>query len=129
MADVLTYGTHGTTFGGNPVACAAGVAVCQEVIDKGLMKRAGEIGDYLKAQFEGLKTEFPELVKDVRGRGCMLGVELAQDGQPVVDKLQDMGYLVNCTHTTVLRFLPPFIVTRDQCDALVGALRQVFAGI
>ena len=126
MADVLTYGAHGTTFGGNPVACAAGVAVFQEVIDKGLMKRAGEIGEYLKAQFEGMKTEFPSLVKDVRGLGCMLGIELAQDGQPFVDKLQDMGYLVNCTHTTVLRFLPPFIVSKEQCDALVGALRLVF---
>jgi acetylornithine/N-succinyldiaminopimelate aminotransferase len=128
VADVLTYGTHGTTFGGNPVACAAGVAVFREVLDNGLMKRAGEIGEYLKSRFEVLKTEFPNLVKDVRGIGCMLGVELVQDGQPFVDKLQEKGYLVNCTHTTVLRFLPPFIVTKDQCDALVGALRQVFAG-
>jgi acetylornithine/N-succinyldiaminopimelate aminotransferase len=127
VADVLTYGTHGTTFGGNPVACAAGVAVFREVLDNGLMKKAGEIGDYLKSRFAALKTEFPALVKDVRGLGCMLGVELVQDGQPVVDRLQEKGYLVNCTHTTVLRFLPPFIVTKDQCDALVGALRQVFS--
>ena len=126
VADVLTYGTHGTTFGGNPVACAAGVAVFREVLDNGFMRKAGEIGEYLKSQFEVLKTEFPNLVKEVRGIGCMLGVELVQDGQPVVDKLQEKGYLVNCTHTTVLRFLPPFIVTREQCDALVGALRQVF---
>jgi acetylornithine/N-succinyldiaminopimelate aminotransferase len=125
VADVLTYGTHGTTFGGNPVACAAGVAVFREVIDNGFMKKAGEIGAYLKLQFEALKAEFPALVKDVRGMGCMLGVELVQDGQPVVDKLQAKGYLVNCTHVTVLRFLPPFIVTRDECDAVVGALRQV----
>jgi acetylornithine/N-succinyldiaminopimelate aminotransferase len=129
VADVLTYGAHGTTFGGNPVACAAGVAVCQEVIDNGLMQRAGEIGEYLKGQFQGLKAEFPRLVKDVRGLGCMLGIELVQDGQPVVDKLQDMGYLVNCTHITVLRFLPPFIVTEGECDALVGALRKALAGI
>ncbi len=125
VADVLTYGTHGTTFGGNPVACAAGVAVFQEVIDKGLMKRAGEIGGYLKSQFERLKSEFPALVKDVRGLGCMLGVELTQDAQPVVDLLQERGFLVNCTHATVLRFLPPFIVTREQCDALVQALKNI----
>ena len=125
VADVLTYGTHGTTFGGNPVACAAGVAVFQEVIDKGLMKRAGEIGGYLKTQFEGVKKEFPDLVKDVRGLGCMLGVELTQDGQPVVDQLQEQGFLVNCTHNTVLRFLPPFIITREECDALVKALTRI----
>jgi acetylornithine/N-succinyldiaminopimelate aminotransferase len=129
VADVLTYGAHGTTFGGNPVACAAGVAVCEEVIDKGLMKRAGEIGEYLKSQFHRLKAEFPTVVKEVRGLGCMLGIELTQDGQPVVDKLQEMGYLVNCTHMTVLRFLPPYIVTKEECDALVGALRQVLAGL
>jgi acetylornithine/succinyldiaminopimelate/putrescine aminotransferase len=127
VADVLTYGAHGTTFGGNPVACAAGVAVMHEVLDNGLMKKAGETGEYLKAQFGKLKTEFSTLVRDVRGYGCMLGIELSKDGQPVVDQLQEKGYLVNCTHTTVLRFLPPFIVTRDQCDALVGALRQVLA--
>lgn len=129
VADILTYGAHGTTFGGNPVACAAGVAVFREVLDNGLMKKAGEIGEYLISQFRILQTEFPALVKEVRGRGCMLGVELTQDAQPVVDTLQDMGYLVNCTHATVLRFLPPFIVTREQCDALAGALRQVFSKI
>jgi acetylornithine aminotransferase len=128
VADVLTYGTHGTTFGGNPVACAAGVAVMHEVLDNGLMKKAGEIGDYLKTQFARLKSEFPTLVQDVRGYGCMLGIELSKDGQPVVDQLQEKGFLVNCTHATVLRFLPPFIVTREQCDALVGTLRQVFTG-
>jgi len=127
VADVLTYGAHGTTFGGNPVACAAGVAVMHEVLENGLMKKAGEIGDYLKAQFSTLKSEFPVLVQDVRGYGCMLGIELSKDGQPVVDQLQERGFLVNCTHTTVLRFLPPFIVTRDQCDALIGALRQVLS--
>lgn len=129
VADVLTYGTHGTTFGGNPVACAAGVAVFHEVIDKGLMKQAEEIGGYLKSRFLELKNEFPELIKDVRGIGCMLGVELSQDGQPVVDQMQDQGFLVNCTHVTVLRFLPPYIVTREQCDSMVTALRGVLGGL
>jgi acetylornithine/N-succinyldiaminopimelate aminotransferase len=127
VADVLTYGTHGTTFGGNPVACAAGIAVFQEVIDKGLMSRAGEIGEYLKKQFLVLQKQFPALISDVRGIGCMLGIELTEDGQPVVDQLQDRGFLVNCTHVTVLRFLPPYIVTTEQCDALVAEMREVLA--
>jgi predicted acetylornithine/succinylornithine family transaminase len=127
VADVLTYGAHGTTFGGNPVACAAGVAVLHEVLDNGLMKKAGEIGDYLKTQFNKLKGDFPILVQDVRGFGCMLGIELSKDGQPIVDQLQEMGFLVNCTHTSVLRFLPPYIVTREHCDELLGAIRRVFA--
>ena len=127
VADVLTYGAHGTTFGGNPVACAAGVAVLTEIMDRGLMKKAGEIGEYLKGKFEILKQEFPGLVKEVRGRGCMLGIELTKDGQPIVDRLQEKGFLVNCTHVTVLRFLPPYIVSRENCDALVSALKDCLA--
>ena len=129
VSDVLTYGAHGTTFGGNPVACAAGVAVLHEVIDRGLMRKAGEIGDYLKNGFGKLKDEFPGLVKDVRGRGCMLGVELNKDGQPVVDRLQEKGFLVNCTHVTVLRFLPPYIVSQEHCDALVSAVKESLSEI
>jgi acetylornithine aminotransferase len=129
VADVLTYGAHGTTFGGNPVACSAGVAVLEEILDKGLMKQAGEIGGYLKKEFEALKEQFPTLIKEVRGHGCMLGVDLTQDGQPIVDKMQDRGYLVNCTHQTVLRFLPPYIITKEHCDSMVGELKDVLRGI
>jgi acetylornithine/N-succinyldiaminopimelate aminotransferase len=129
VADVLSYGMHGTTFGGNPVACAAGVAVLGEVLDNGLMEKAGETGEYLKKKFMGLQSKFPGLVKDVRGLGCMLGVELSQDGQPVVDQLQERGILVNCTHQTVLRFLPPYIVTQQHCDTLIDELGDVLKGL
>ena len=127
VADVLSYGAHGTTFGGNPVACAAGLAVLQEVIDNGLMKRAAEIVDYLKEGFLGLQKSFPALIKEVRGFGCMLGIELTREGQPIVDELQNRGFLVNCTNTSVLRFLPPYIVTREQCDSVIHELRHIFA--
>ena len=129
VADVLTYGAHGTTFGGNPVACSAGVAVLEEVLDKGLMNKAGETGDYLRKKFSELQVKFPALVKEVRGLGCMLGVELTQDGQPVVDILQERGILVNCTHQTVLRFLPPYIVTQQHCDTLLDELSDVLKGL
>ena len=129
VADVFTYGVHGTTFGGNPVACAAGVAVLEEVLQNGLMKKAGEVGQYLKGEFLKLQSVFPKLIREVRGIGCMLGIDLTRDGQPVVDELQNRGYLVNCTHNTVLRFLPPYIVTIDQCDEVVGSLRDVFGGL
>lgn len=125
VAEVLTYGVHGTTFGGNPVACAAGLAVINEIVDGGLMKRAGEIGEYLLSGFRKLQSEFGPLVKDVRGMGCMLGIDLTIDAQPVVDELQTRGILVNCTNTTVLRFLPPYIVTNEQCDLVLDELRQV----
>lgn len=129
VAEVLSYGSHGTTFGGNPVACSAGLAVLQEVLDEGLMKQAGETGDYLKKKFAELQTRFPALVKEVRGLGCMLGVELSRDGQPVVDQMQERGFLVNCTHQSVLRFLPPYVVTREECDSLVQELRDILGSL
>jgi acetylornithine aminotransferase len=125
VSDVFTFGVHGTTFGGNPVACAAGLVVLQEIADHGLMKEAGMLGDYLKSEFNQLKTQFPGLLKEVRGFGCMLGIELTIEGQPIVDELQDRGILVNCTNANVLRFLPPYIITREQCDTLVTELRSI----
>lgn len=127
VAEVFTYGVHGTTFGGNPVACAAGLAVLEEILDRGLMKQAGEIGTYLKSQFVKLQKQFPSHIKEVRGFGCMLGIELAYEGQPVVDELQRQGFLVNCTNMNVLRFLPPFIVKPEHCDALVEKLAAILA--
>ncbi len=129
VADVFTYGTHGTTFGGNPVACAAALAVLEEIVEKNFMKKAEEIGEYLKGQFGSLQRAFPALVKEVRGFGCMLGIELTREGQPIVDELQNRGFLVNCTNTNVLRFLPPYIVTREHCDSLVQELREIFGGL
>jgi len=126
VEDVLGYGAHGTTFGGNPVACAAGCAVMEEIIDNGLMKQAGIVGEYLKSKMTELKNEFPKLVKEVRGKGFMLGIDIDRDGQPIVDELRNRGLLINCTNTTVLRLLPPYIITQEQCDQLAFEMRSVF---
>jgi acetylornithine/succinyldiaminopimelate/putrescine aminotransferase len=126
VAETFTYGVHGTTFGGNPVACAAGLVVLEEVLDKGLMRHAEEIGIYLNARLMQLKIDFPSLVTDVRGFGCMIGLELSMDGQAVVEAMQRRQILVNCTNVNVLRFVPPLIVTKEQCDDLITALRSVF---
>ncbi|HEY6952817.1 MAG TPA: aspartate aminotransferase family protein [Bacteroidota bacterium] len=126
VAETFTYGVHGTTFGGNPVACAAGLVVLEEVLDKGLMHHAEEIGIYLGSRLAQLKTDFPALVSEVRGFGCMIGLELSMDGQPVVEAMQRRRILVNCTNVNVLRFVPPLIVSKEQCDTLVAALREVF---
>lgn len=126
VANVLTYGGHGTTFGGNPVACAAGCAVMEEIIDKGLMKQAGTIGEYLKSKAIELQKQFPAIIKEVRGYGCMLGIDMNRDGQPVVDEMLNRGILINCPNTTVLRLLPPYIVTQEQCDLLQFELYTIF---
>ncbi|MGD1045391.1 MAG: acetylornithine/succinylornithine family transaminase [Bacteroidota bacterium] len=129
VSDVLTYGVHGTTFGGNPVACAAGCAVMEEIIDKGLMKQAGIIGDYLKSKAIELQKQFPAIVKEVRGYGCMLGIDINRNGQPIVDELLNRGILINCTNITVLRLLPPYLITQEQCDQLMFELHSILKSL
>jgi acetylornithine/N-succinyldiaminopimelate aminotransferase len=129
VAEVLTYGTHGTTFGGNPVACAAGCAVMEEIINNGLMKQAGVIGGYLKSKAIELQKQFPAMIKEVRGEGCMLGIDMTQGGQPIVIELMNRGILINCTNTTVLRLLPPYIITQEHCDQLMFELNSILKSI
>lgn len=125
VANVFSYGNHGTTFGGNPVACAAGCAVMEEVVDNGLMKRAEAIGELLLKQARELQEEFPTVVKQVRGKGCMIGIDLTMEAQPFVDEMLERGYLINCTNTTVIRLLPPYITEEEQCNALMNELRSI----
>jgi acetylornithine/N-succinyldiaminopimelate aminotransferase len=129
VSEVLTYGAHGTTFGGNPVACAAGCAVMEEVVQKNLMKNAGIIGEYIKSQALQLQKEFPLIIKEVRGIGCMLGIDIDRDGQFIVDELLNRGIMINCTNTTVLRLLPPYIITQELCDQLIYELRSILKSI
>ncbi len=126
VMDVLEPGVHGTTFGGNPVACAAGIVVLEELMDHGLMPHAAIMGDYFKTQLCRLKDEFPIFVKEVRGYGLMLGMELSQPCEPVVSELRERGILVNCTEQTVLRFLPPLIIRKEHIDHAMLVLRTVF---
>jgi acetylornithine aminotransferase len=123
---VLGPGMHGTTFGGNPVACAAGVAVLQEVITGDIVKKVADLGTHIKSALQKMKSEFPNLIVDVRGLGLMLGVELNREGAPFVDKMRERKILINCTSKNVLRFLPPFILTKTEADRAIAALHEVF---
>ncbi|HAV22601.1 MAG: hypothetical protein A3G43_13560 [Ignavibacteria bacterium RIFCSPLOWO2_12_FULL_56_21] len=125
VAEAFTYGVHGTTFGGNPVACAAGVAVLKEIVDGGLMKNAATIGKELHEVGRRLHQEFPLLVRETRGYGCMIGIDLKVESQPVADALQQRGILVNSTNTTVLRLLPPLTITVEHCRTLEAELRNI----
>jgi acetylornithine aminotransferase len=124
---VLEPGMHGTTFGGNPVACAAGCAVILEIIENGLMRQAEAMGNLLTRGLKSLKEGFPDLVREVRGFGLMVGMELTRDGEPYVAAMRERKILINCTDQTVLRFLPPLIIRQKQIDETIEALRTVFA--
>ena len=128
VAGVLEPGMHGTTFGGNPVACAAGIAVLQELHRHHLMKNASVMGDLLLKELRALAARFPGLVSDVRGIGLMAGMELTTDCDPVVAAMREEGILINGTDRTVLRFLPPLIVKPAHINRTMTALRKVLAG-
>ncbi|MEU4240517.1 acetylornithine transaminase [Actinoplanes sp. NPDC026619] len=117
-ADLFTPGSHGTTFGGNPVACAAGLAVVRTIASEGLLDHVKRVGEQLR---RGLENN--PLVDHVRGAGLLLGVVLkAPDSKRLAAALQDAGFLVNAPQPNVIRLAPPLIVSAEQADALIAAL-------
>jgi predicted acetylornithine/succinylornithine family transaminase len=125
VSGVLTSGSHGTTFGGNPVACAAGVATLHEVLENGVMENARTVGKYLMDRLNQLQHAFPRLVKDVRGIGLMVGLELQMDGARILDALLENGVLLNLTNNSVLRWVPPLNVSKEEIDEAIEKLRGV----
>lgn len=127
VADVFEPGVHGTTFGGNPVACAAGTVVLHEIVEGGLMKNAHMMGELLRSELVRLQEEFPSLVKEVRGFGLMIGMELTRACDSVVKELRENYILLNCTDKTVLRFLPPLIIRKKHIEEVAQSLREIFS--
>lgn len=122
--NVFETGKHGTTFGGNPVSCAGGVAVLKEVFENGVLENVAELGKYFIDELEKLSVKFPEDIKDVRGKGFIIGVELFYPGQIIVQKMLEKKILINCTNQNVLRILPPLIITKDEIDYFLVNLEQ-----
>ncbi|MGZ5162369.1 MAG: acetylornithine/succinylornithine family transaminase [Burkholderiales bacterium] len=120
-ATLFKPGSHGSTFGGNPLACAAGLETLSIIEDEDLMRNAVVIGDFirdqLRARFSGIAG-----VKEVRGIGLMIGIELAYPCGELVSRALDAGLLINVTADTVVRLLPPLIYTREQAQLLVDTL-------
>jgi acetylornithine/N-succinyldiaminopimelate aminotransferase len=127
IAEHLKPGTHASTFGGNPLAAAAGCAVFEIVRDEGLLENARRLGDWTRSKLLEMKQDVP-LIAEVRGAGLMIGVELAQAGAGVVRACLERGLHINCTHETVLRIMPPLNVTQEQLEEGLGILRDVLAG-
>ncbi|MFV2118845.1 acetylornithine transaminase [Streptomyces sp. Act-28] len=122
-ADLLEPGHHGTTFGGNPVACAAGLAVLDTLAADGILDQVKRLGERLRAGIEGLGHP---LVSHVRGAGLLLGIVLTEPLAPRVQQAaQDAGLLVNAPAPDVIRLMPPLIVGDDEVDAFLRALPGV----
>jgi len=113
IAAKLKPGTHAATFGGNPVACRAALAVMETIEDDGLLARAERIGSYFQSRFDALKNKCP-VIREVRSLGAMIGIELSVEGTPFVHRCLERRLLINCTQTTVLRLLPALTLSDDQ---------------
>ena len=121
IADAISHGEHGTTYGGNPLACAAALAALEAIEEENLQEEAVLKGDYLRDRLRA-ETGAMDTVKDVRGMGLMVGVELDIDGRPVVEKMLEKGVLSNCASGNVMRLVPPLVITEEEIDRLVDAL-------
>lgn len=125
VASAFHAGDHGSTFGGNPLACAAACVVLDALIDGNLMENAKEIGAYLQSKFEEYKAKYPNLIKEVRGCGLILGMELTRPGREIANECLDYGAIINCTAGNVLRFVPPLNITKAHVDELISVLDKV----
>ena len=124
VASAFGPGAHATTFGGTPLAAAAALEVVRTLEAEDLPGRARRMGDYLRSRLEQLRERHP-IVRQVRGKGLLVGLELSVQGAPVVKACMERGYLINCVQDTVLRFVPPLIVETEAIDGLVECLDEV----
>ncbi len=125
VAEGFRPGDHGSTFGGGPLACRMSLEFMKQLEEGGLMQRVIEVGNYFRKKLRRLQRDLPEHVKEVRGLGLMVGMELNFNGTNVMHRMRERGFLLNCTHETTLRFLPPYIITKGEIKALVEALAEV----
>ncbi|NOQ42145.1 MAG: acetylornithine transaminase [Desulfuromusa sp.] len=124
-ATALGPGTHGSTFGGNPLLAAAAVAAMKVFLNGKVLENSVTMGTYLQTKLEQLQTKYT-FIAQVRGRGLMVGMELTIEGGEIVKTALDRGLLINCTAGKILRFVPPLIVTREEIDQMIEILNGIF---
>lgn len=129
LAHVFKPGDHGGTFGGNPLACAAVYATLTTIKAEKLVDKAAVKGAYFMELLKRLQEKYPDKVVDVRGRGLMLGMELNQSGQPIVEHCLTNNVIVNCTAGNVIRLVPPLIISIEDINTVVTALDKALAAL
>jgi ornithine--oxo-acid transaminase len=121
---VFNPGSHGSTFGGNPIACAVSIASLEVLEEENLADRALELGEYFMGELNKIDNKD---IKEVRGRGLFIGVELHSEARPYCEQLKELGLLCKETHDTVIRFAPPLVISKEELDWALGKIREVFA--
>ena len=128
LATVFNPGDHGTTFGGNPLACNTALATMNYIIGEKLWEKAEKRGNYFRQELNKLVNKYP-WVKTVKGKGLMIGLELDMEGGFIVQKAIEEGVLINCTAGTILRFLPPLILEEKDIQKTIEVLDKIFQQI
>jgi acetylornithine/N-succinyldiaminopimelate aminotransferase len=126
VAKAFSPGSHASTFGGNPLACAAGLAVCRALLEGHVLDHARRMGEYFSKGLSHCQSRH-RVVREVRGIGLLQGLELAMDAKVVVSECLARGILINATGEHVLRFVPPLIITELEIDRLLDTLAQIFS--
>ena len=126
VAKSFSPGTHASTFGGNPLVTAAGIASLTTLNDPTLLEHCRSTGSYFMDQLKGLKKKYPS-IREVRGKGLLIGMELDRSGADIVNECLKKGVLINCVQEKVLRFIPPLIVTKEEVDRVVSTLDEIFS--
>ena len=129
VAETFTAGSHATTFGGNPVVMAAGVATMKVLLEGSVLENCRAMGAYFMERLEKFKAKYPQFVKEVRGAGLIIGMDTTLDGRDIVSRCLDKGLIINFTRDTVLRFLPPLIVEKQHIDRCMQVLDEIFAAL
>ena len=124
VAEAFGPGSHATTFGGTPLVTSVALRVVELISAPSFLARVNLVGGYFKERLEGLRQRHG-LIREVRGRGLMIGMELDIPGGKMVEKCLERGFVINCTHDTVLRFAPPLTVEKEEIDRLIQVLDEV----
>ena len=128
LSSAFGPGSHATTFGGTPLVTAVAKAVLKSLLEDGWIDHCLKVGESFKERLGELRKKH-DAIKEVRGLGLILGVELDRPGSPVVDACLGKGFLINCAHENVLRFVPPLIVGKKEVDLLVEALDETLGNL
>ncbi|MED3784749.1 ornithine--oxo-acid transaminase [Geobacillus stearothermophilus] len=124
ILSVFEPGSHGSTFGGNPLACAVSIAALEVIEEERLAERSLELGEYFLAKLKQIENKD---IKEIRGRGLFIGVELHGPARPYCETLKEQGLLCKETHETVIRFAPPLIITKEELDWAIGRIVKVLS--
>ncbi len=126
VSDAIEFGDHGTTFGGNPLMASAAVATLQVIEEEKLCQRATEKGEWIMDQFTGLQQKYP-MIKEIRGKGLMLGIQFDRPVAPIVKSLMEEGVIANATAESVLRLVPPLNISQEDLEEVMDLIDQVLS--